>query len=495
MNERENVLGNEETQNTQLELDILTSSIDSTTQSTQETETPTVETVAETCSGEQLTLEDASKAEKECKGKKCKKACKCGKFFAWLFTLLSIACAVVPFASLLGPNAKPIENTSLLNGFFAAAANILNINLSATAPQIFSFGLLGKVYGFALLALPVIVLLSVILAIAASCSKKNPRAAARAIAVINFAYFFSLSLIFSFMRYKATGVLNFDLVTLAGAGAMMFLTLCLLIAEPKVKSFFPFTSFVLASAIAASYCYGSLIASADATQVMFQDATTRIYMLAVFGFGALVVFVALMRLIAPKNRGFDVFFSIVTLIVTIAILVGAFVFEPLKGQFFTTAAIISVACALLQLIFNAISRKVQKAIAVEALLDEIIEALPEETEAEEAAPAEDDGLVAMEDIDPTTKKYGACGNACAVADGQPTASEGLVFGSSYMKNKQAEMGDAFAMPFAPTQNVSSYDWFLESLTADERQEFVYLFVCKNLSGTATLPNYVAGGDN
>lgn len=56
-------------------------------------------------------------------------------------------------------------------------------------------------------------------------------------------------------------------------------------------------------------------------------------------------------------------------------------------------------------------------------------------------------------------------------------------------------GYAPTMTGAPAQTVSAYDWFLESLTVEERQEFVSLFIYKNIGGTATLPNYVAGGDN
>ena len=78
--------------------------------------------------------------------------------------------------------------------------------------------------------------------------------------------------------------------------------------------------------------------------------------------------------------------------------------------------------------------------------------------------------------------------------GYPQAG-GLNFGSSYMRNRQGTMGAPMMPTGAPAQTVFAYDWFLESLTPEEKQEFVCLFIYKNLGSTANLPNYVPGGDN
>jgi hypothetical protein len=66
----------------------------------------------------------------------------------------------------------------------------------------------------------------------------------------------------------------------------------------------------------------------------------------------------------------------------------------------------------------------------------------------------------------------------------------LHFASSYMRSKNAE-------PVAPaaTPAVCAYDWFIESLNAEEKSEFVELFIFKYLGGTVNLPEYVPGGDN
>jgi hypothetical protein len=46
-----------------------------------------------------------------------------------------------------------------------------------------------------------------------------------------------------------------------------------------------------------------------------------------------------------------------------------------------------------------------------------------------------------------------------------------------------------------TPTAVAFDWFLESLTAEEKAEFTELFVYKYLGGTAILPDYVPGGNN
>ena len=91
---------------------------------------------------------------------------------------------------------------------------------------------------------------------------------------------------------------------------------------------------------------------------------------------------------------------------------------------------------------------------------------------------------------------GVCGVVEEETETEEQSPYGLNFGSTYMKNKQALMGfEPVQAKSEPAETSVSYDWFLESLTADEKREFVSLFVYKSLPGTASLPDYVAGGDN
>ena len=161
---------------------------------------------------------------------------------------------------------------------------------------------------------------------------------------------------------------------------------------------------------------------------------------------------------------------------------------------FDLASLVAAAIMFFLFVFCATaSKKKAKLAKVKAAVEE---ATASETTEEVAATEEP----ANSDEETVTEIEGVCG----VIEDEEKETEPveqspytLSFGSSYMKTKQSLMG------FAPAQSAATvseeptadYDWFLESLTAEERQEFVSLFVYKNLPGTASLPEYVSGGDN
>ena len=363
MSEKETVLNDKETQDTQLELDIATFSFaPSTPANTEEApaEKPMTKKQARKAKKAEKKANEPKKCDKK-KEKKCKKCKKC-VFFAWFTLLIAVACAVAPIATLVTPGYKPLASSSLLNGFFGAAHHVggmLNLELFATAPTILTAGKLGLIYTYGLLALPVVILLTLVLALV-TCASKKPCAVAKATAIINFLYFFCLCGLFVGINYLKNKQVAIDLASLIATAITFFL----------------------------------------------------------------VVFSA-----------------------------------------------------------SASKKKAKKKAAKEEAVVEVVE---EVVSNEENA----DDSQSVDVIE------GVCGVVETEEETEEQSPFGLNFGSSYMKNKQALMGfEPVKAKNEPTETAVSYDWFLESLTADERREFVSLFIYKSLPGTATLPDYVSGGDN
>ena len=564
MNERDNILGNEDTQNTQLELD-LTSSTAQPAEEVAPVEAccPEEAVVAETVNEEVVDKKAAKKAEKAAKkaekqakkdAKKAEKLAKKAaekaeeeedddfsdedeevvtaeaeveetevetveeapakpkfigrKIFAWLATVVAIVCAVLPLSTLLGPDGQQIASTSLLTGFFSAFAPTaakLNLELEAitSAPAI-----LSGVYSDVLSVLPVVLLFSLIFAIFATVKTEKAGFFARLVVAINFAYYFIVSVLFSLLGMGANGgEIAIDLIPLAVAGAMLVLMLALVIADLKKKAGTPIVSFFFALVIVALYLYGTVISCGAAVDKMLTGTMyTKNFVLTTFALSAFVFLATTSRLAFTKHKAFDVLFCCVSLYGSIVVLGGAFFYNTLKTEWFAVATVVT----FFQLLINVSSMKAQCPVATVAAVEEA-------EENEEAEQFElDEALLPAEDVNLDEQRIGVCENVYTVsaeeyeeACVEQTPCEPLFtlnFASTYMKNKQSEAeaeaeaaAEATATPAcetAPaTKPVSAYDWFIESLTFEERQEFVSLFIYKKLGGTATLPEYVAGGDN
>ena len=535
MNERENILGNEETQDTQLELDL--------TSTAQPVETTPVETccpaedvaVQETQPEEAVEVVDkkaakkaakaAKKAEKQAK-KAAKKSCEENvedaeaeteetevapakpkyvgrKVFAWIATVVAIVCAVLPLSSLLGADATAIADVSLLTGFFSAfapTAASLNINVEAitSAPAVMS-----GVYSDVLLALPVVLILSVVFAVFATVKTEKAGFFARVIAAMNFAYYFIVSVLFSVLGMGANGgEIAIDLIPVAVAGVTLVILIALTIADLKKKAGAPIASFVFGLAIVALYLYGTIISCGTAVDKMLTGTLyTKNFVLTTFALSAFVFVASTSRLAFTKHKAFDVVFSCVSLYGSIIVLGGAFFYNTLKTEWFAVATVLT----FIQLLINISSTKAQ----CPAVVPVVIEVVQEKTE--EIEP--DEALLPEDQVNPDEQRIGCSENVYTVFAEECESVEveemefdeffNLNFGSTYMKNLQSEAEAEAEEENAPAcetvatnvKPVSSYDWFIESLTFEERQEFVSLFVYKKLGGTATIPEYVAGGDN
>jgi len=432
---------------------------------------------------------------KECKCKKEKKSCNC--FYSVFSLLLTIATVVLVFvlpAYVIGKGNKLVEGVSLLDG----ALGVLKLSDVTVANS----GVVALVYSAFLLTVPVALLTSVGLTFACFVSNKNAKYYVRANAIVNLVVFFFVSMVsMCAYRYLTNKPNAIELASLIIAGVNGVAYIAINVKDYKKATFLPTVLCGLYFANVLYYLYATVYMNKKLTiAIMGRSLLHTAMYLGIIAFVSLIFFYSLVRMSKSKTTAVDLLVYVANAIFTVGVMF--FGFCLITGMRpYALSLIASLVIAVVQIVICAVSINYGKLIAkVEAqvpVVEEVAEPVVEEVVVEEVVEP-----VAEEVAEPVEEVLEAEAVEEVVEEDLPEANfvEEEVqpveeipmaprFASSYMRARET------APAPTATPAVSAYDWFIESLNPEEKNEFVELFIFKYIGGTANLPEYVPGGDN
>lgn len=438
-----------------------------------------------------------------------------------------------------------------LSEFYAKAAEV--VTGAATSgfdsykfmgiPVLSGTDTVGKLMGLVLYAMPAAMIVTVVLMIVALCSGKAAPAMTRTIAFINLWVYAGYALFVSAISlYYANIEKTFDIVVLSIAGAFFLFYLILSFIKAGKHTWMTLLLFLLTAAFVGAYAYGAskcidglktLFASADAS---FIAALTKgdLYKYAtvgVLGIALLAAIVSSIRLTTKKGYTFDLVRYIFNLLVAGVAVYAAFTSDELKD--FRLYAGIAAGIALIQIVLVSLVlglSKKKKAVVVnedvkvpevaeetqEAIVEEAVEEVSIEEESTQEIPAE--AVTATEE---ESEEAGVYAEAVRF-EGYPatqTVREAEELAEPATETEQPAQKAApqqtpvynynFSVPAETQQtaagagatadydfyNSRSFDPFIASLNATEREQFTDLFILKYKGETRNLPDYQVGGDN
>ena len=382
-------------------------------------------------------------------------------------------------------------------------------------PVLSGAGSVGKVMGLLLYAMPAAIVVTLVMALIAVFSGKAAPAMARAIAFVNFwvygVYAFCLLTV---TLYYANLETTFDIVALAIAGACFLIYLVLSFIKAGKHTWMTLLLFLLTAAFAGAMIYGTVAAAegiaallANAEDSLISGVTKgdfyRYAIIAALGVSVLAVVVSSMRLCTKKGYGFDLFRYIVHFLVAGALLYFVFAEGDLKDM--QLYVIIAAAIALVQIILVCIvisRKKAAKKKAVKEKVSETTEAVAEQP-AEEKVTAETTETTETEEPEQTgvyveAVRYDVNTQEPAREAEPLTAAEATqapVYNYNFTTQTEAQPAGPAATADYDFYNSRSFDPFIASLNATEREQFTEIFILKYKGETKNLPDYQVGGDN
>ncbi|HIU59275.1 MAG TPA: hypothetical protein IAC57_04135 [Candidatus Scatosoma pullistercoris] len=382
-------------------------------------------------------------------------------------------------------------------------------------PVLSGAGSVGKVMGLLLYAMPAAIVVTLVMALIAVFSGKAAPAMARAIAFVNFWVYgvYALCLL-TVTLYYANLETTFDIVALAIAGACFLIYLVLSFIKAGKHTWMTLLLFLLTAAFAGAMIYGTVAAAegiaallANAEDSLISGVTKgdfyRYAIIAALGVSVLAVVVSSMRLCTKKGYGFDLFRYIVHFLVAGALLYFVFAEGDLKDM--QLYVIIAAAIALVQIILVCIvisAKKAAKKKAVKEKVSETTEAVAEQP-AEEKVTAETTETTETEEPEQTgvyveAVRYDVNTQEPAREAEPLTAAEATqapVYNYNFTTQTEAQPAGPAATADYDFYNSRSFDPFIASLNATEREQFTEIFILKYKGETKNLPDYQVGGDN
>lgn len=433
----------------------------------------------------------------KCKCKKEKKACNCFySVFSLLLTIATVALVFILPAYVIGKGNKLVEGVSLLDG----ALGVLKLSDVTVA----SSGVVALVYSAFLLTVPVALLTSVGLTFACFVSNKNAKYYVRANAIVNLIVFFFVSMIsMCAYRYLTNKPNAIELASLIIAGVNGVAYIAINVKDYKKAAFLPTVLCGLSFANVLYYLYATVYMNKKLTiAIMGRSLLHTAMYLGIIAFVALIFFYSLVRMSKSKTTAVDFLVYVANAIFTVGVMF--FGFCLITGMRpYALSLIASLVIAVVQIIICAVSinygkllAKVQaqapvvEEVVAEPVVEEVVvEEIVEEPVVEEvvAEPVEEvlEAEAVEEVVEEELPEANFVEEEVQPVEEMPTMPR---FASSYMRAKETPAP-------AATPAVSAYDWFIESLNPEEKNEFVELFIFKYIGGTANLPEYVPGGDN
>ena len=386
-------------------------------------------------------------------------------------------------------------------------------------PVLSGAGSVGKVMGLLLYAMPAAIVVTLVMALIAVFSGKAAPAMARAIAFVNFWVYgvYALCLL-TVTLYYANLETTFDIVALAIAGACFLIYLVLSFIKAGKHTWMTLLLFLLTAAFAGAMIYGTVAAAegiaallANAEDSLISGVTKgdfyRYAIIAALGVSVLAVVVSSMRLCTKKGYGFDLFRYIVHFLVAGALLYFVFTESDLKDM--QLYVIIAAAIALVQIILVCIvisAKKASKKKAVKEKVSETTEAVAEQpaeekvtaetTETTETEEPEQTGVyVEAVRYDVNTQEPAREAEPLTASDVAPETTQAPVYNYNFTTQTEAQPAGPAATADYDFYNSRSFDPFIASLNATEREQFTEIFILKYKGETKNLPDYQVGGDN
>lgn len=448
--------------------------------------------------------EKPCKKENPCKKEKKVKECKCKKdkpfnysVFSLILTLVTIAMVFALPTYVIGSGNKLVEGVSILDG----ALGVLKLN----DVSIINSGVVALVYSATLLTVPVALVLSVGLTFVSFVSKKNAKYYVRANAIINLVVFFFVAMIsmcsYRYLTNKENAI-EFASLLVAGVNGLAYIAINA--KDYKKDSFLPTVLCGLSFANVLYCLYATVYMNKKLTISIMGRSTLHAAMyLGIVAFVSFIFFYSLVAMSKKKSSTIDLLVYFVNVIFSVGVIFfGFYVIDKMRPYAldFIASLVISViqfVVCIISINYGKLLTKTQEqapVVAVEetpVVAEEVpVEEVVEETPVVMEEVADVDGVVAepVEEVlvaETVTEDVAIdeLPEASYVEEPVFESEPKLNFASSYMKAKEA------------TPTAVAFDWFLESLTSEEKAEFTELFVYKYLGGTAILPDYVPGGNN
>ncbi len=372
-------------------------------------------------------------------------------------------------------------------------------------PLLAGNGFFGKVYSFALYAIPVSMLLTLVLMFVALFSGKKAPKLARAIAFINLFVYGSYALgVIGLAKYAYLKVelLSVPVYVLAGiAGLSLLVYLVYSFAKTKKVGVPNFFLLLLSAVWVACFVYAYIfvnyktgenvrlaLAMISGEKSLIPALTNAdFFKYLVWGVGGLSVlnlFISAVRMSTKKGFLFDVLRHILHLLVAGVCVFLAFTTDLVKDLPFMDLKlflIVAAGVALLQIILAATTRARLKKQA-KASLEPVEEAVVEVEDNEE-----------MEAV-----RYDYAAEAVEEAPVVEETEEEFVEEVEEVEEEEPVEEPApapAALPGYDFYNSKSFDPFIASLGDEERKQFTEIFILKYHGDTKNLPDYVVGGDN
>lgn len=374
-------------------------------------------------------------------------------------------------------------------------------------PTLSGSGVVGKVTGLILYAFPVVWILSVIFAIIAAFSGKAAPAMMRTITLFNCWLYAGYSIVLLVISaYYPTIPATYSILLLAFAAAYFVIYFVLSAIRAGKGSWLSLLLCILTIGFAASLMYGVTECVADLTVLFKTKDVYKTIIVALFGVLALALAISSFRMSRKKGYTFDLLRYILNFAIAVAAVVLTFVVKEFKSLLMYAA--IAAAYALVQIILVSIALSVKKKAAKKAAAKATVEAAEETETAETAAEAPE--AQAITEAEMTEQETGVYAEAVRyegypkadAPEAQPLdepapapapAPRSYVF--SRPEEEAAPAGGPAATADYDFYNSKSFDPFIASLNAAEREQFTEIFILKYKGDTKNLPDYQVGGDN
>lgn len=381
--------------------------------------------------------------------------------------------------------------------------------LTAVEADLFGFGLIaggelfGKIYGVAFYVIAIAAAFTVLLCLFSLIIPKAARSLSRIIALVDFFVFLLVFLLTFVLTAGTEGAPVIDIVTLAVVADTILLYLITAGARKTGKTVLSFICLLFSLAALGGVAY--TMYQKSGIYFLGEEMLDKVFVLGALGGALFAAIFAFLALTAKKGKFVGVMailFNVLTLAAGGACAYFLFSAEGAQLMDYLFVAV-TAALSLLLIILNSIrlkskkekkekvvkeSKKAKKAKKEKAPKAKKVKESKKEKKAKKAEVLEETAAT-----QPTVSE-----EVCEAPKAQPA----IVSDSSDCKVVETGVTEDFAAikteavekearEFVP----NTYDWFIESLTDEEKCEFVDLFIYKYIGSEYGLPDYVPGGDN
>jgi len=437
-----------------------------------------------------------------------------------IYSIIALALTILPIALI------SVLSSVVITPKGTANASILTAILSTFGVgnlTIATGGALGTLYTILLYLVVAGVVANVAFMVVSLISGEKAKTLSRVIALVNFWVYIAYALFVLCTVYYRTynpvtkkGTISLDLVSLINAFVSLIVFAVLTVKELKAKAIVPMISFVLSSIISICYLGGMIFVYPETTHsIMGRTDLHRAMYITMLACVAAVFTFSLIRMLFYKLKVLDLIcFALNAIMAVGVVVVGSFIVDGMDK--FATLVIAALAVSVAQVIISMFDfkkevkeKKEAVALAAPEVTEEETTTLEEALESEVAPEATEVETTTVEEVcaepvaeEPATPEVLA---AEPVVEEVPVEELPVVEPVAPRYEEPAPRYEAprYAAPaprYAPRYEeepitMVAFDWFLDSLTREERAEFQELFVFKYLGGTAVLPEYVPGGNN